>query len=111
MAKIVRKQREKKFLGALIGGVGSIIAAGVGGAINAHTANKQLEAQERMQARQREMENVANLNQNLNNTEYIDEYNNRIGFKTGGKTDAKVHYTDRIRNLKKYKCGGRNRKK
>lgn len=98
-------RRKKAFLGALIGG---IIAAGAQIASSAISANKQKKAMEEQERQVQENQAFQdNINQNamlasiVNNREYIDQYNEKLHFKCGGRRKALegINYNDIDNNL------------
>lgn len=102
-----RIKRDKAFIGAIIKGVGTLAK----GIISARRAKKQAQQQREAANKQMINQNNANTNAEMQNTEYVDEYNDRIEFKNGGKVTIKrnkgVTDTDRITLAKRFACGGR----
>jgi hypothetical protein len=93
-------KRPKKFIGAAIGAAVSI-GGGIASSISQRRAQrKQMKAQNRNAT----LQQAANMTEEYNNTEYIDEFNNKVSFKAGGSI-----YTDRIKKMKRFKCGGKRK--
>jgi len=91
----MKRQRKKKFLGAVIGAIGS-----VGSLINQHYQNKLLNEQEEERQRQINLSNAQSyanaIAQSVNqNNDLYNKFNN-TKFKCGGKRIMKA-------NLSKYK--------
>lgn len=102
----MKKKRCKKWLGSIVGS-----AINLGGSL--YSANKQAELQEEMIAEQRKneslnfaLQNATNLTNKYSDTSYVDDMKKRISFKNGGSI-----YADRINKIKRFKCGGKYRKK
>ena len=99
-------KRNKAFLGAVIGTVGSI----AGSAISAHMqAKAQREAQESAIAEQNKanaIQSAQNLSAAYADQSYVDDFNKRITFRAGGKLNLRGY--DRIEVMK---MGGRKRRK
>lgn len=101
--------RNKAFLGAVIGAVGGI----AGGIISKRRQKKAAEKAYRQaqidQTRNEGFQQVAAMSSQYANQDYVDEYNNKITFKNGGKVNIKRRDTDRITLAKRFKCGGRKK--
>lgn len=80
-----RVKRDKAFIGAIIKGVGSLAK----GVISARRAKKQAQQQREAANRQMINQNNANINAEMQNTEYVNDYDDRIEFKNGGKVAIK----------------------
>ena len=91
-----RIKRDKAFIGAIIKGVGGALVKGI---INARRAKKEAQQQR----------DNANINAEMQNTDYINDYDDRIEFNNGGKVNMKKKDNDRVALAKKCKCGGRKR--
>lgn len=102
-----RVKRDKAFIGAIIKGVGALAK----GIISARRAKKQAQQQREAANRQTIRQNNDAINNEMRDTEYVDEYDDRIEFKNGGKVAIKrnkgVADTDRITLAKRFACGGR----
>lgn len=102
-----RIKRDKAFIGAIIKGVGALAK----GIISARRAKKQAQQQREAANRQTIRQNNDAINNEMRDTEYVDEYDDRIEFKNGGKVAIKrnkgVADTDRITLAKRFACGGR----
>lgn len=103
-----RVRRDKKFLGALIGGIASLIGSGISGGIAANNARKTREAQEKaireQQITQNQMDTLeqANILSNkYNSNGYADGFTDRITYKCGGRK--------RKTNNNTFACGGRKK--
>lgn len=103
-----RVRRDKKFLGALIGGIASIIGSGISGGIAANNARKTREAQEKaireQQITQNQMDTLeqANILSNkYNSNGYADGFTDRITYKCGGRKKKT--------NGGKFSCGRRKK--
>lgn len=108
--KTKRKNRDKAFLGAIIGAVTSIAGSAIAGASNKRSTQKQLEEQQRQQNKKDTLEMAQNLSASYGNQDYVDEFQNKVKFKSGGKMKTKNNnYTDRIAVAKRFKCGGRKK--
>ena len=101
-----RIKRDKAFIGAIIKGVGGALLKGF---INARKAKKQAQQQREDANRQIINQNNANINAEMQNTDYINHYDDRIEFNNGGKVNMKKKGNDRVVLAKKCKCGGRKR--
>ena len=103
-----RIKRDKAFIGAIIKGVGGALVKGI---INARRAKKEAQQQREIANRQIINQNNANINAEMQNTEYVNDYDDRREFKNGGKVAIKrnkgVADTDRITLAKRFACGGR----
>ena len=99
-----KNDRNKAFLGAVIGGAASII----GGAISKRKQRKAQEEMYRIQQdernRQDNVQKAAALSSTYANQEYVDEYKNKVTLKAGGK-----QFIDRDKYNKRFKCGGRKK--
>lgn len=102
-----RVKRDKAFIGAIIKGVGALAK----GIISARRAKKQAQQQRDATNRQTIRQNNDAINNEMKDTEYVNEYDDRIEFKNGGKVAIKrnkgVADTDRITLAKRFACGGR----
>ena len=100
-----RIKRDKAFIGAIIKGVGTLAK----GIISARKAKKQAQQQREDANRQIINQTNANINAEMQNTDYINDYDDRIEFNNGGKVNMKKKGNDRVALAKKCKCGGRKR--
>lgn len=93
MKKIVK--RNKAWLGAVIG-----TATGIAGSVISGNAQKKAaRAQARAQNRQATLEMANNLSNAYGDQEYVDDFQNKIAFRNGG----------RVKRTKLYSCGGKRK--
>lgn len=111
MKKVIKTgNREKAFLGALIGGVASIAGSAIGAA-KRHKAEREKLKQQQIEQNQNDTKAQAQaLTASVANQDYVDEYNKKVTLKMGG--DKK--FNDRIKSNKTksnriFKCGGRKK--
>nr|DAO79692.1 MAG TPA: hypothetical protein [Crassvirales sp.] len=97
-------KRRKAFIGAAIGAAANIIGSIISNKKKQKAEEAQYRQQQAEQVRTEGVQQAAAVTQNLNNTEYADEYKKRITLKNGGKV-----YTDRLKRNKVYACGGRKK--
>ena len=97
-------KRRKAFIGAAIGAAANVIGSIISNKKKQKAEEAQYRQQQAEQVRTEGVQQAAALTQNLNNTEYADEYKKRITLKNGGKV-----YTDRLKRNKVYACGGRKK--
>lgn len=98
-------KRKKYFLGAGI--ATSIISAGsgiLGSMFNSSARKRELKRQQILENRQNTLNLASALSDMENDTQNADEFENKLVFKTGGKTK------DRVAIAKRFACGGRKRK-
>lgn len=93
MKKIVK--RNKAWLGAVIGTATNIAGSIIGG----NAQKKAARAQARAQNRQATLEMANNLSNAYGDQEYVDDFQNKIAFRNGG----------RVKRTKLYSCGGKRR--
>ena len=93
MKKIVK--RNKAWLGAVIGTATNIAGSIIGG----NAQKKAARAQARAQNRQATLEMANNLSNAYGDQEYVDDFQNKITFRNGG----------RVKRTKLYSCGGKRR--
>lgn len=106
--KVVK--RNKAFLGSIIGAVGGIIGSAIGAAKIRKAEEKAFKIQQEEQYRQDSLAAAQAMTQSYANQDYVDEYKKKVVLKNGGKMKIKkTNYTDRIKNQKKYACGGRKK--
>ena len=106
--KIVK--RDKAFLGSIIGAVGGVIGSAIGAAKKRKAEEKAFKMQQEEQYRQDSLAAAQAMTQSYANQDYVDEYKKKVVLKNGGKMKIKQgNYTDRIKNQKKYVCGGRKK--
>ena len=106
--KIVK--RDKAFLGSIIGAVGGVIGSAIGAAKRKKAEKKAFKMQQEEQYRQDSLAAAQAMTQSYANQDYVDEYKKKVVLKNGGKMKTKQdNYTDRIKNQKKYACGGRKK--
>lgn len=88
-------KRDKAWLGAVIGA-----ATGIAGSIfGANAQKKAARAQARAQNKQATLEMANNLSNSYGDQEYVDDFQNKVVFKNGG----------RVKRNKLFSCGGRRR--
>ena len=106
--KIVK--RDKAFLGSIIGAVCGVIGSAIGAAKRKKAEEKAFKMQQEEQYRQDSLAAAQAMTQSYANQDYVDEYKKKVVLKNGGKMKTKQdNYTDRIKNQKKYACGGRKK--
>lgn len=106
--KIVK--RNKAFIGAIIGAVGNIVGSAISANKKKKAEEKAFKMQQEEQYRQDSLAAAQAMTQSYSNQDYVDEYKKKIVLKNGGKMKIKKsNYTDRIKNQKKYACGGRKK--
>ena len=93
MKKIVK--RNKAWLGAVIGTATNIAGSIIGG----NAQKKAARAQARAQNRQATLEMANNLSNAYGDQEYVDDFQNKIAFRNGG----------RVKRTKLYSCGGKRK--
>ena len=99
-------KRNKAMLGAIIGTVGSIASSALSSYLN---AKQQKEANEKAiaeQNRQNAFATAQNLSDVYSDQSYVDDFNNRITFRAGGKLNLRGY--DRIELMR---MGGHKRRK
>lgn len=106
--KTKRYNRDKAFLGALIGGGISILGTGISSIMNKVSSNKQLREQQRQQNKNDTLAMAQNLSAGYSDQDYIDDFKNKVTFKNGGVMKNNK-YGDRIKRNKIFKCGGRKK--
>jgi hypothetical protein len=113
MKKVIKTDnREKAFLGALIGGVASIAGSAIGAAKRRKAEREKLKQQQIEQNQNDAKAQAQALTASVANQDYVDEYNKKVTLKMGG--DKK--FNDRIKSNKTksnriFKCGGRKKAK
>ena len=100
----MKNKRPKKWVGALIGGGISLVSQ-----LLAQNNQNKFTQQQNILAEQKEAEQNAiltaqNLTNQYANQDYVDKFKEKVVFKDGGAV-----YDDRIKNLKRFKCGGKKR--
>lgn len=111
MKKVIKTgNREKAFLGALIGGVASIAGSAIGAAKRRKAEREKLKQQQIEQNQNDAKAQAQALTASVANQDYVDEYNKKVTLKMGG--DKK--FNDRIKSNKTksnriFKCGGRKK--
>lgn len=93
--------RKKAFIGSIINTVGGI----TNGLIGLKRANKA----KRESLVNAGLQKAQALTNKYNNTEYIEDYDDKLSFKLGGKCKARYGFTDRIYNMKRFACGGKRK--
>lgn len=104
--KIKNIKRNKAFLGAVIGAIGSVASNALSSYLS---AKQQKEANEKVlveQNRQNAFATAQNLSEAYADQSYVDDFNKRITFRAGGKLNLRGY--DRIEVMK---MGGRKRRK
>ena len=106
--KVVK--RDKAFIGAIIGAVGNIVGSAISANKKKKAEEKAFKMQQEEQYRQDSLAAAQAMTQSYANQDYVDEYKKKVVLKNGGKMKTKQgNYTDRIKNQKKYACGGRKK--
>lgn len=98
--KIVK--RKKAFLGAAIGAAVGLGSSIFGAISSKNAANRAQREQQRAQNKQDTLNMAANLSNAYGNQDYVDDFQNRITFKCGGKMN-------KTKRAKMFSCGGRKR--
>lgn len=101
MKKIVK--RNKAWLGAVIGAATEIAGNLIGG----NAQKKAAKAQARAQNRQATLEMANNLSNAYGDQEYVDDFQNKITFRNGGRIKRTKLYS--CGGKRKFSCGGRKR--
>lgn len=104
----LNKDRDKAFLGAVIGGVANVIGGVISGNKQKKAQEQAFAEQQKEQVRREGVQQAAAMTASLANQDYVDEYKKKITLKNGGKMKIN-NYEDRIARSKKYKCGGRKK--
>lgn len=106
--KVVK--RNKAFIGAIIGAVGNIVGSAISAKKKKKAEEQAFKMQQEEQYRQDSLAAAQTMTQSYANQDYVDEYKKKVVLKNGGKMKTKQsNYTDRIKNQKKYACGGRKK--
>lgn len=106
--KVVK--RNKAFIGAIIGAVGNIVGSAISAKKKKKAEEQAFKMQQEEQYRQDSLAAAQAMTQSYANQDYVDEYKKKVVLKNGGKMKTKQsNYTDRIKNQKKYACGGRKK--
>ncbi len=111
MKKVIKTDnREKAFLGALIGGVASIAGSAIGAAKRRKAEREKLKQQQIEQNQNDAKAQAQALTASVANQDYVDEYNKKVTLKMGGNKK----FNDRIKSNKTksnriFKCGGRKK--
>lgn len=106
--KTKRYNRDKAFLGALIGAGISLVGTGISSIMNKNSSNKQLKEQQRQQNKNDTLAMAQNLSAGYLDQDYIDDFKNKVTFKNGGVMKNNK-YGDRIKRNKTFKCGDRKK--
>lgn len=99
-------KRNKAFLGAVIGVVGSIASSALSSYLSAKAQKEANEKQLAEQNKQNAFASAQNLSEAYSDQSYVDDFNKRITFRAGGKLNLRGY--DRIEVMK---MGGRKRRK
>lgn len=111
MKKVIKiDNRKKAFLGALIGGIASIVGSAIGGAKKRKAEREKLKQQQIEQNQNDAKAQTQALTASVDDQDYVDEYNKKVILKMGG--DKK--FNDRIKSNKTksnriFKCGGQKK--
>lgn len=106
--KIVK--RDKAFIGAVIGAVGNIVGSVISANKKKKAEEKAFKMQQEEQYRQDALSAAQSMTESYANQDYVNEYKKKVVLKNGGEMKIKKsNYTDRIKNQKKYACGGRKK--
>lgn len=106
--KTKRYNRDKAFLGALIGAGIGLVGTGISSIMNKNSSNKQLKEQQRQQNKNDTLAMAQNLSAGYSDQDYIDDFKNKVTFKNGGVMKNNK-YGDRIKRNKTFKCGSRKK--
>ena len=87
-------KRNKVFLGAVIGGIMNLGTTALGSYLNAKAQKEANEQQLAEQNRLNALQTAQNLSNAYSDQSYVDDFNNRITFRAGGKLGLKGY--DRI---------------
>ena len=79
------KKRRKAFIGAIIGAVGSLAGSIIGGINQKKAAKAQAAVDNKNRNLQTAYTDAQNLTEGYGDQDYVDEYNNRITFRCGGR--------------------------
>lgn len=101
--------RDKAFLGAVIGAVGSLAGGLISKRKQKKAAEKAYRQQQEEQTRSEGVQQAQAMSAQYANQDYVDEYRKKITLKNGGKVSMKKNNDDRISIAKKFKCGGRKK--
>lgn len=99
----MKNKKRKAWLGAIVGGI-STVANLLNEKKQIDKYNENLIKQQQLQTQQSALQNAINLTNAYNDTSYIDNFKNKVSFKTGGAV-----YHDRIKRIKRFKCGGKRK--
>lgn len=103
-------KQNKAFLGAVIGGITGLAGSLIAGSQSKKMAEKQAEQQQIAQNKNDTYQMAANLSNAYNNQEYVNQFNDKVTFKSGGKMKrTKVNSRNIVSNAKKFACGGRKK--
>ena len=106
--KIIK--RDKAFIGAVIGAVGNIVGSVISANKKKKAEEKAFKMQQEEQYRQDALSAAQAMTESYANQDYVNEYKKKVVLKNGGEMKIKKsNYTDRIKNQKKYACGGRKK--
>lgn len=119
----MKKVRQKKFIGAILNAVGAI-AGQIGGAVKAKKENelkeKQYENEQTQVLKQEAQQNLAALQQEANNQQYVDVMKQKITLKMGGKYKNRCGSKSKTKNTRckkelgtseQFACGGKTKLK
>ena len=83
-------KQNKAFLGAVISGITGLAGSLIAGSQSKKMAEKQAEQQQIAQNKNDTYQMAANLSNAYNNQEYVNQFNDKVTFKSGGKMKKKV---------------------
>lgn len=111
MKKVIKSNnREKAFLGAIIGGVASIAGSAIGAAKKRKAEREQLRQQQIEQNQNDAKAQAQALTAAVADQDYVDEYNKKVTLKMGGnkKFNDRIK-SNKIKSNRIFKCGGRKK--
>lgn len=100
----MKNKRAKKWIGAAIGAGVSLIGNLISKNKEQEYLNDKRLEEAKLISEQSALQTAQNLTNKYANQEYADKFKEKIVFKHGGAI-----YTDRIKNIKRFKCGGRRK--
>ena len=96
-------KRDKAWLGAVIGAAAGIAGSIIGG----NKQKKAAQAQARAQNKQATLEMANNFSNAYGDQEYVDDFQNKITFRNGGRVKRTKLYS--CGGKRKFSCGGRKK--
>lgn len=103
-------KRKKAWIGAVIGAAASLLGSVGGSILSSNAQQEQIDEQKESQNRKDTYTMANNLSAAYGNQGYVDEFQNKVTFKNGGRMKTKkVDNSDRLTVAKRFKCGGRKK--